>query len=133
MFSRLTMGWSGMLVTGTTSSSKPLTPPYHDFLSSSSSLNGVDFYCSGKTDYSFAESAAAAGWATLSYDRLGVGRSDHPDGTQVVQIPYEIAQSVVIAGKLRDGSMGNGLPKFDSVVGVGHCRFPFIIALHNRT
>ena len=78
---------------------------------------------SGRTDNSFAESAAAAGWATLSYDRLGVGRSAHPDGTQVVQIPYEIAQSEVIAGKLRDGSLGNGVPGFDKVVGVGHCMF----------
>ena len=77
---------------------------------------------SGKTDYSFAESAAAAGWATLSYDRLGVGRSDHPDGTQIVQIPYEIAQSVAIAGKLRDGTLGNGVPAFNKVVGVGHCK-----------
>ncbi len=29
----------------------------------------------GKTDNSFVESAAEAGWATLSYDRLGVGNS----------------------------------------------------------
>jgi hypothetical protein len=75
------------------------------------------------TDYSFAESAAAAGWATLSYDRLGVGRSAHPDGTQVVQIPYEIAQSTAIAKSLRDGSFGNGVPGFNKVVGVGHCTF----------
>jgi pimeloyl-ACP methyl ester carboxylesterase len=72
------------------------------------------------TDYSFAESAAAAGWATLSYDRLGVGRSAHPDGTQVVQVAYEIAQSTAIAKSLRDGSIGNGIPQFNKVVGVGH-------------
>lgn len=40
---------------------------------------------------SFANAAAVAGWATLSYDRLGTGRSAHPDGTNVVQIGYEIA------------------------------------------
>jgi len=74
----------------------------------------------GYTDNSFAESAAAAGWATLSYDRLGVGNSSHPDGIQIVQEPFEIAESVVIAGKLRDGSIGNGLPSFSTVVGVGH-------------
>ena len=73
------------------------------------------------TDYSFAESAAAAGWATLSYDRLGVGRSAHPNATQVVQISYEIAQSTAIAQMLRDGSVGNGVPGFSKVVGVGHC------------
>lgn len=85
----------------------------------------------GKTDYSFAESAAAAGWATLSYDRLGVGRSAHPDGTQVVQIPYEIAQSVSIAQMLRDGKVGNGVPGFETVVGVGHCEsVPARIPVH---
>jgi pimeloyl-ACP methyl ester carboxylesterase len=58
--------------------------------------------------------------ATLSYDRLGVGNSSHPDGIQTVQQPYEIAESVTIAGKLRDGSIGNGVPTFSTVVGVGH-------------
>ncbi|WVW80210.1 hypothetical protein I302_102187 [Kwoniella bestiolae CBS 10118] len=69
--------------------------------------------------YSFAENAAANGWATLSYDRLGVGRSAHPDGTNIVQIPYEIEQSVGIARALREGTLGD-LGRFDTIVGVGH-------------
>ncbi|WWD16467.1 hypothetical protein CI109_100893 [Kwoniella shandongensis] len=73
----------------------------------------------GKTDNSFAESAAAAGWATLSYDRLGVGRSAKPDGTNVVQIALETAQSIVIAEKLREGSL-DSVGSFETVVGVGH-------------
>jgi hypothetical protein len=58
--------------------------------------------------------------ATLSYDRLGVGRSDHPDGIQTVQSAFETAQLVQIASKLRDGSLGNGVPAFSKVVGLGH-------------
>ncbi|WRT65743.1 uncharacterized protein IL334_002691 [Kwoniella shivajii] len=68
---------------------------------------------------SFAESAAAAGWATLSYDRLGVGRSAKPDGTNIVQISYEIAQSISIAESLRSGNLSD-LGQFNKIVGVGH-------------
>ncbi|OCF31655.1 hypothetical protein I316_06660 [Kwoniella heveanensis BCC8398] len=68
---------------------------------------------------SFAESAAAAGWSTLSYDRLGVGQSAKPDGTNVVQISYEIAQSVAIAQALRSGNLSD-VGQFGTVVGVGH-------------
>ena len=57
--------------------------------------------------------------ATLSYDRLGVGRSAHPDGIQVVQISYEIAEFAAIARMLRAGSF-SGIPAFSTVVGVGH-------------
>lgn len=73
----------------------------------------------GETSNSFVNAASAAGWATLSYDRLGVGRSAHPDGLQVVQIAYETAQSVAIAGQLRAGTLGD-LGSFDKIVGVGH-------------
>ncbi|WVQ93484.1 hypothetical protein IAU59_000558 [Kwoniella sp. CBS 9459] len=68
---------------------------------------------------SFAESAAAAGWSTLSYDRLGVGQSAKPDGTNIVQISYEIAQSAAIAQALRGGNLSD-VGQFDTVVGVGH-------------
>ncbi|ORY29832.1 Alpha/Beta hydrolase protein [Naematelia encephala] len=72
-----------------------------------------------KTDNSFAESAAAAGWSTLSYDRLGVGNSSHPNGLTTVQINYEIAQSIGIAQALRNGYLSD-LGKWSKVVGVGH-------------
>jgi hypothetical protein len=57
--------------------------------------------------------------ATLSYDRLEVGKSAHPNGIQTVQINYEIAQSISIAGSLRSGSFPN-IPAFSTVVGIGH-------------
>ncbi|WWC60351.1 uncharacterized protein I303_102922 [Kwoniella dejecticola CBS 10117] len=68
---------------------------------------------------SFAEAAAQAGWATLSYDRLGVGRSAKPDGTNVVQIPFETAQSASIAQSLRAGNLSD-IGIFDKIVGIGH-------------
>ena len=57
--------------------------------------------------------------ATLSYDRLGVGRSAHPDGVQVVQSPYELAQAVTIGEMIRAGSFNN-VPAYDTVVSIGH-------------
>ena len=57
--------------------------------------------------------------ATLSYDRLGVGKSSKPDGTQIVQIPFEIAQSAAIAASLRAGTFAD-LGAFETIVGVGH-------------
>lgn len=60
--------------------------------------------------------------ATLSYDRLGVGRSAHPDGISVVQISYEVAQAASIAQRLRAGTLAD-VGKFDKVVAVGHCTF----------
>ncbi|ORY32493.1 Alpha/Beta hydrolase protein [Naematelia encephala] len=73
----------------------------------------------GNTKYSFAESAAAAGYATLSYDRLGNRHSAHPDGLNVVQSSYEIAQAAAITAALRNGTLHN-LGKFDKIIGLGH-------------
>lgn len=69
---------------------------------------------------SFANAAAEAGWATLSYDRLGTGQSAHPDGTSVVQTGYEIAQSIAISKRLREGTLSENVPSHQYVVGIGH-------------
>ncbi|WWC96901.1 hypothetical protein V866_003776 [Kwoniella sp. B9012] len=69
--------------------------------------------------YSFAENAAEKGWATLSYDRLGVGRSAHPDGTNIVQMPFEIQQSISIPHSLREGRLAD-IGKFETIIGIGH-------------
>ncbi|KAK4688823.1 hypothetical protein P7C73_g1273, partial [Tremellales sp. Uapishka_1] len=73
----------------------------------------------GVTDNSFAQSAAEAGWSTLSYDRLGVGRSAKPDGTNIVQANYEISESIAIGEMVRAGTLGD-IGAFSTVVGVGH-------------
>lgn len=76
---------------------------------------------SGQLHNSFAESAATAGYATLSYDRLGTGRSADPDGTNVVQIMYESMQSIAIAASLRLGNLCD-LGAWDTIIGIGHCQ-----------
>ncbi|WVF65825.1 hypothetical protein IAT40_000562 [Kwoniella sp. CBS 6097] len=95
---------------------KGLFQTHHGLVSNSGYWNlNID----GSYDYSFAESAAAAGWATLSYDRLGVGHSAKPDGTNIVQNPFEMAQAIAIAEQLRQG----GPPvagTHSKIVGVGH-------------
>lgn len=68
--------------------------------------------------YSYVDVATAAGYATLSYDQLGVGNSDHPDPIQVVQAASQVAVTHRLVELLRTAKVG-GLD-FDKVVGVGH-------------
>ena len=68
--------------------------------------------------YSYIDAAVQAGYATFSYDRIGVGKSEHPDPIQVVQGPLseEILHAIVIL--LRRGHVGG--KAFRNIVGVGH-------------
>lgn len=67
---------------------------------------------------SYVDQAAQRGMSTFSYDRLGTGRSQHPDGIQITQIPIQVEIGHAIVTSLKSGQFG-GL-KFDHVVGVGH-------------
>jgi len=84
-------------------------------------IHGIGFdktYWDFSEGYSYVDAAAAAGYPTFSYDRLGVGASDHPDPIQVVQAPLqlEIAHSLIQC--LRYGAFAN--QAFSHVAGVGH-------------
>ena len=68
--------------------------------------------------YSYVDVASAAGYATFSYDQLGVGNSDHPDPLQVVQATTQVAVTHALVGLLRQGNLGGF--HFDNIVGVGH-------------
>lgn len=68
--------------------------------------------------YSYVDVASAKGHATLSYDQLGVGNSDHPDPIQVVQAASQVAVTHYLVELLRAGKLGGF--DFDRVVGVGH-------------
>ncbi|KAI1758675.1 alpha/beta-hydrolase [Hypoxylon sp. FL1150] len=68
--------------------------------------------------YSYVDVASAAGYATLSYDQLGVGNSDHPDPIQVVQATAQVAVTHALVELLRNTELGGY--RFDKVVGVGH-------------
>ena len=68
--------------------------------------------------YSHVDAAAQAGYATLAYNRLGVGASDHPDPLQVVQAATDVEILHGLIGLVKSGSMGARL--FKHIVGVGH-------------
>ncbi|KAJ5915480.1 Alpha/Beta hydrolase protein [Penicillium verhagenii] len=70
------------------------------------------------TGYSYIDAATEAGYATLSYDQLGVGNSAHPDPIQVVQANSQVAVTHALAQLLRNAKIGNY--SFENVVGVGH-------------
>ena len=68
--------------------------------------------------YSYVDAAAAAGYATFSYDRLGTGLSDHPDPNQVVQAALQVEIGhILIQGLRKTRVQGKGVEK---VVAVGH-------------
>lgn len=55
---------------------------------------------------------------TNQYDRLGTGKSDHPDPVQVVQTPLEVAIAKELIHILRKGKIAS--TSFKHVVSVGH-------------
>ena len=68
--------------------------------------------------YSYVDAAVAAGYATVAYNRLGVGNSDHPDPLQVVQSFADVEILHGIVSLLRCGQLGS--KQFKYVIGVGH-------------
>ena len=68
--------------------------------------------------YSYVDAAAEAGYATFSYDRLGTGKSDHPDPLQVVQVPLQVEILHQLVEGLKASCLAVSACK--SIVGVGH-------------
>lgn len=68
--------------------------------------------------YSYIDSVTAAGYAAFSYDRIGVGKSEHPDPIQIVQGPMQVEIAHALVTLLRNGRIGQY--KFCNFVGVGH-------------
>jgi pimeloyl-ACP methyl ester carboxylesterase len=54
---------------------------------------------------SYVEAALREGYSILTYDRLGVGKSDHPDAYDVVQAPTEVEIIKQLTVMARDGSL----------------------------
>lgn len=83
--------------------------------------HGVGFdksYWDVAPGYSYVDVAAANGYTTFSYDRLGVGLSSRPDALQVVQAPLEVNVAHQLVQMLRNGSVAN--TRFAHVIGTGH-------------
>ncbi|KAL4746820.1 Alpha/beta hydrolase fold-1 [Aspergillus terricola var. indicus] len=75
--------------------------------------------------YSYVDATLNAGYSILTYDRLGVGRSDKPDAYEIVQVPVEaeiLKELAVLArsGALAEQASSIQVPSFDKVVLVGH-------------
>lgn len=68
--------------------------------------------------YSYVDAAIQAGYATLSYDRLGVGASDQPDPLNAIQAALQVEIAAELGRQLRSGVFGGC--SFATVVGVGH-------------
>ncbi|KAI4184799.1 MAG: hypothetical protein L6R41_004498 [Letrouitia leprolyta] len=68
--------------------------------------------------YSYVDAAVEAGYATFSYDRIGVGKSQHPDPLQVVQGPIQVEIAHALVTQIRNAQIGPY--SFENVVGVGH-------------
>lgn len=79
--------------------------------------------------YSYVDAAAEAGYATLAYDRLGIGASDHPDPLQIVQCPTDVEVLHALVQILRKGGVAS--KAFKHVVGVGHSYGSIVQLSHN--
>ena len=67
-------------------------------------------------EHSFVQLAARRGYATINVDRIGYGRSDHPDG-DAISLELHAAPINAITRAARTGLLGQ---QFGRVVGVGH-------------
>ncbi|KAI9656022.1 MAG: hypothetical protein M1821_005083 [Bathelium mastoideum] len=73
-----------------------------------------------RRNYSFTAHATLAGFATLSYDRLGYGLSQHEDPYNIIQAQVELAILTSLTKLLREGKLHSGIPIPKKVAHVGH-------------
>ncbi|KAK8049100.1 hypothetical protein PG994_010830 [Apiospora phragmitis] len=100
---------------------------------------GHDYWDFAYYEYSYVNHALAHGYATLDWDRLGLGESTRLDPVHEVQLPLEVEALRELTRLLRAGSVDLHLnpdsdngettttttttttpPKFDKIVHVGH-------------
>ncbi|KZV85194.1 alpha/beta-hydrolase [Exidia glandulosa HHB12029] len=70
--------------------------------------------------YSYVRHAAAQGYWTLNFARLGDGESARPDGIDIVQVPFEVALVSEIIKLARAGRLPGEHSSFEKVVILGH-------------
>ena len=71
-------------------------------------------------NYSYVDAAIAAGYCTLSYDRLGIGNSSHGEPLNEIQAALEIGALYQLTSQLRQGQFPGVAHAFTKVVHVGH-------------
>ncbi|KAJ3501431.1 hypothetical protein NMY22_g18929 [Coprinellus aureogranulatus] len=69
------------------------------------------------SQYNYVEAALKAGHAILIYDRLGIGKSQKPDGIKEIQIATEIEIAAELGKYLQGNPQGQSFKRF---IGVGH-------------
>lgn len=71
-------------------------------------------------NYSYVNTALAAGYSTLAIDRLGIGNSSHGDPFNEIQAQAEVEALNEVTKKLRAGSISQIGASYDTVIHVGH-------------
>ncbi|KAJ7171397.1 hypothetical protein C8R46DRAFT_895587 [Mycena filopes] len=71
-------------------------------------------------NYSYADFSCQRGLASLALDVLGAGLSSRPINSSDVQYPTASAAVSQIARCLKTGSVAPGVPRFKTIVGIGH-------------
>ena len=84
------------------------------------SLSTHRYWDFGNETYNYISAATAAGYATLAYDRLGVGQSSHPDPYSAVQSATQVAILAQLTKVVRAGNLCANIPKPQKVIHVGH-------------
>lgn len=76
------------------------------------------------SEYNYVKSATEAGYATLSYDRIGTGKSTVLDPYTEVQLGVEVTVAATLTKLLREGKLssvaGCQIPTPKKVVHIGH-------------
>lgn len=88
------------------------------FLTHGDTLSGS--YWDIAPGYSYVDAVTTVGQAAFFYDRIGVGKSDHPDSIQVVQGPLQVEIAHALVELLRTNEIGGYKFSFSNFVGVGH-------------
>ncbi|KAJ9652994.1 hypothetical protein H2198_007774 [Neophaeococcomyces mojaviensis] len=82
-----------------------------------------DFYLlsnQGDTQYSYISTVTAAGYSTLSYNRLGISGSTLANPDTEVQSPVELSILVQLTQLAREGKLFDQQPKPSKIIHVGH-------------
>ncbi|OCK81155.1 hypothetical protein K432DRAFT_442615 [Lepidopterella palustris CBS 459.81] len=84
------------------------------------------YWSFGNASYNYVEATTNAGYATLSYDRLGVGNSEKSDPYNVIQALIEFTVLTRITELLKTGKLGAHPPIPSKIVHVGHSHGSFL-------
>ncbi|KAF2823196.1 alpha/beta-hydrolase [Ophiobolus disseminans] len=71
-------------------------------------------------NYSYVNTALAAGYSTLAIDRFGIGNSTHGDPINEIQAQAEVEALNAVTTKLRNGGIPQVGTAYDTVIHVGH-------------